>query len=34
VARAMEAALRAEGGSGRAVALSVDATGATWERVA
>jgi homoserine kinase len=34
VARAMEAALRAEGGNGRAVALSVDATGATWERVA
>ena len=34
VARAMEAALRGEGGAGRAVALSVDGTGATCERVA
>jgi homoserine kinase len=34
VARAMEAALRAEGGVGRAVALSVDRMGATCERVA
>lgn len=34
VARAMETALRAEGGTGRAVALSVDARGAAWERVA
>ena len=34
VARAMEAALRGEGGAGRAVALSVDPTGATCERVA
>jgi len=34
VARAMETALRGEGGSGRAVALTVDGTGATWERVA
>jgi hypothetical protein len=30
----MEGALRGEGGAGRAVALSVDGTGATWERVA
>jgi homoserine kinase len=34
VARAMETALRAEGGAGRAVALAVDAKGATSERVA
>jgi len=34
VARAMETALRGEGGSGRAVTLTVDRTGATWERVA
>ena len=34
VASAMEGALRGEGGAGRAVALSVDGTGATWERVA
>jgi homoserine kinase len=34
VARAMEAALRAEGGGGRAVALQVDRRGATCERVA
>ena len=34
VARAMEAALRAEGVAGRAVALTVDPTGATCERVA
>ena len=34
VARAMEGALRGEGGAGRAVALSVDETGATWEPVA
>lgn len=34
VARAMETALRGEGGSGRAMTLTVDGTGATWERVA
>ncbi len=34
VARAMEAALRAEGGAGRAAALAVDAKGATCQRVA
>lgn len=34
VARAMETALRGEGRAGRAVALSVDGTGATCERVA
>jgi homoserine kinase len=34
VARAMEAALRADGGAGRAVTLAVDGTGATCERVA
>jgi homoserine kinase len=34
VARAMEAALRAEGGAGRAVPLAVDGRGATCERVA
>lgn len=34
VASAMETALRGEGGAGRAVALSVDGTGATCERVA
>ena len=34
VERAMEAALRAAGGTGKAMSLAVDAAGATWEPLA